>query len=104
MDSQDKLLTTSLKRLGYPIQEDSLISTLQFAELVAVCTFFLRACGEKVEDIKAGANMGQRFKIVGPIIEKMKQKGVSVDMTLLLNPNQNDVRNFLLSVLSKSEY
>lgn len=103
MDTQDKLLVGSLKRLGYPVQDNSQMESFQFAELAAICTYFLRRSGETVEEVKAGANMSQRFKIVSPIIEKMKVRGVTVDMTLLLNPNPNDVRNLLLSILSKSE-
>lgn len=103
MDTQDKLLATSLRRLGYPIQEGTALESLQFAELSALCTHFLRRLGEKVEEVKASANMSQRFKVIAPIIEKMKSKGVAVDMTLLLNPSPSDVRNLLLSILAKSE-
>lgn len=103
MDSQDKVLVGALKRLGYPIQEAATIDSLQFTELVSICSFFLRMSGEQVEEIKIGSNMSQRFKIVGPIIERMKKRGIAIDMTLLLNPNPNDVRNMLLNLLGKSE-
>ncbi len=77
---------------------------MEFSHLVPICMYFLRRSGEQIEDVKIGSNMGQRYKIVTPLVEKIKQKGVAIDMTLLLNPNPSDVRNMLLSLLSKSEY
>lgn len=79
------------------------VEQMEFQHLVPICIYFLRKSGEQIEEPKLGSNMGQRYKIVTPIIEKVRQKGVSIDVTLLLNPTGSDVRNMLLSLLSKSE-
>ncbi len=68
-----------------------------------ICVHFLERSGEQIGAVRITDNMGQRYKIVMPIIEKVKQKGVAIDVNLLLNPNPSDVRNMLLSLLSKSE-
>jgi len=70
---------------------------------VQICVHFLERSGEQIGAVRITDNMGQRYKIVMPIIEKVKQKGVAIDVNLLLNPNPSDVRNMLLSLLSKSE-
>lgn len=75
-----------------------------FNNLIPICAMFLKNHGEDVSNIRVTENMGQRYKIVTPIIEKMKQKGVAVDAPLLLNPSPSDVRNMLLSLLSKSDF
>ena len=79
------------------------IEQLDFSHLVPICVYFLKRSGEDIEVQKMGSNMGQRYKIATPIIEKVRQRGVGVDVTLLLNPTGSDVRNFLLSLLAKSE-
>ena len=68
-----------------------------------ICVYYLEKNGEKIGEVKIGSNMGQRYKIVMPIIEKVKQKGVLIDINILLNPTVSDVRNVLISILSKSE-
>ena len=86
-----------------PIPEGIQVEQIEFQQLVPIVIYFLRRSGEQIEDVKIGTNMGQRYKIVTPLIEKVKQRGVSIDITLLLNPNPSDVRNMLLSLLTKSE-
>ena len=68
-----------------------------------ICVYYLEKNGEKIGEVKIGSNMGQRYKIVMPIIEKVKQKGVLIDINIMLNPTVSDVRNVLISILSKSE-
>lgn len=87
-----------------PIKEDLSLGQIEFTHLISLCTYFLQKLGVEVQESKIGTNMGQRYKVATPIIEKMKQKGVALDISLLLNPTTSDVRNLLLSMLGKSEY
>ena len=46
----------------------------------------------------------QQYKIVSIISNKLKLHDININITLLMAPTKDDIRAFLLSVLSKSEF
>ena len=77
---------------------------MEFEHLVECSKFFLEMNGEDANNLPKANQMKQRYKVASMLIDKLRAKGVQVQVTVLLSPTGPDIRNFLLSLLSKSEF
>lgn len=105
MEAQDRILLTGLARMGYPVPQGATsLEVLDYDALVQIFTYFLKKVGETLPEVTKSGQAGQRYRIVTPLVEKARARGIVVDMSMMLNPSPNDVRAALQSLLAKSEF
>jgi hypothetical protein len=103
MEDQDRILLSSLRSLGYPIPEDASPDSLDYVALVQASTYFLKRCGIDADKLPKADQMKQRYRVTSMIVGELRSQGMQVEVSIFLSPSGPDIRNFLLSLLGKSE-
>ncbi|CAD8134204.1 unnamed protein product [Paramecium pentaurelia] len=100
MEDQDQMLLKSLQLQGIQIQTQSL-PQLTCEDLISIFLQFFQLSGTQAFEISSIKSIKSSFRRVGKIQEMLYPIGIRIDIQSIVNPNPQESRKIIVSLLSK---